>query len=1189
MPNEIEPTLAPIKTDFSRFPARIFQRALSSLIILVMIALLTLSGLYLAQQGRKGLPVEFLPAIRTISSQLFSYLGDHPRTYIWHKVEVQTITLVVELFKTSAGLLGVSLLLATLSGTAFGILAALSKRKISAPLMVIISILGVSTPSFLLAMFLWVLNLTADRAGWISTPLPATGFGWDVHLILPALVLAARPFAQIMQVTYVNLSAVLSEDYIRAVRARGCSKSHLIFRHAIPNILIPVLTTLTTSLRYSLSSLPVIETFFLWPGLGLAILQAISLDMPILVTDLTVSLGFLFLTLNFLLDFVYPLIDPRLRDDPSVKEKEETPALMERVMRVRDAFSSFLSGLHSFVSPSRAGLKRVRRVGSKLLGKEKADDATDEFSRQIERRQTIRAAFTNLPLITGLFITIVLAGLVIWGSQLTSASPDTTRNVMMIEGVVYGAPFEPSATFPWGTDKLGRDIQALVLAGARQTLVLAFLAVVARLLVGIILGLASGWWQDSRFDRMIQALIAIWSAFPVTVFSALLILGLGIQRGISVFIIALCVVGWGEITQYIRSQVIAQKPSLYIEAARSIGASSGRILFLHILPQLLPGILVMAALEMGGVLMLLAELGFLNIFLGGGFRVETANEAIYSYSDIAEWGAMLANIRTQWRSYPWVAWAPGLAFFISILGFNLLGEGLRRFLEETRININRLINRYSLAAMTALILGVYWMVQSTAPVALYKEQAKSFNASRALGVISTLTSPAMEGRESGLNGQKEAASYIAEQMAQIGLSPAGTGDTFLQEFSNSNYHLTELPRLEILNEQDKVVEKMIYRQDYVEGFQVPIPAFGEGAGNVVGLAVGSGPATLKEITKELDLREKVIIIRNEDVQNLPDLSVAGILVVTEDEDFLNKRYLSPFNINPFYATNIYAQYHPILMITQELGERLLRTAGSSLADLDALQHGIGPNALVSTLPGAKVSIGFPLGEIDINETCQHVIGYIPGTGAHMGERRGAGLDQKVIMVSAYYDGLGIGPDGTFYPAANDNASGVATMLEVARVIKNGHYQPEKTVVFVAWCGGERRTGLSLVNVMNAKVGFSHLEVEAVLELSGTAQGSGRGIVLGKGTSYRLTRLIEKAASRLGISVTTRGRDPHIDYPSATGFGGRKALSAYLSWDGSDVLAHTPDDNLASIDENKLQKSGELASLVTIVLSRETDY
>ncbi len=96
------------------------------------------------------------------------------------------------------------------------------------------------------------------------------------------------------------------------------------------------------------------------------------------------------------------------------------------------------------------------------------------------------------------------------------------------------------------------------------------------------------------------------------------------------------------------------------------------------------------------------------------------------------------------------------------------------------------------------------------------------------------------------------------------------------------------------------------------------------------------------------------------------------------------------------------------------------------------------------------------------------MGYIAGSGASQpGGSAGFSADQQVIVVSAYYDGLGVGPDGKVYPGANDNASGVATMLEIARAIKNGPYPPEKTILFVAWAPGERQEGFSLVRVAEA--------------------------------------------------------------------------------------------------------------------------
>jgi hypothetical protein len=127
------------------------------------------------------------------------------------------------------------------------------------------------------------------------------------------------------------------------------------------------------------------------------------------------------------------------------------------------------------------------------------------------------------------------------------------------------------------------------------------------------------------------------------------------------------------------------------------------------------------------------------------------------------------------------------------------------------------------------------------------------------------------------------------------------------------------------------------------------------------------------------------------------------------------------------------------------------------------------------------------------------------------------------------------------------------------------------------------------NVMNAKVGFSNLTVESVLELSGVGGGDGKEIALGEGSSYRLVRLFQKAASRLGITTTTRGRGPHYGMATPSGFGGRDAMSLYLSWDGSDRTAHTPQDTADAVDPKKLEQVGKVTALVLSVLSREVQY
>jgi peptide/nickel transport system permease protein len=1191
----------------------VLRRAGMALAILLVIAWLTLFGLILAERGREGLPARPPEAALEAIGRTAAYLIDHPATYYWHKQDVSAPDLVLTLLGRSAGLLLLALGIAAVLGVPLGIGMALSRRQALAPVVLLLSILGVSTPSFLLAMLFWVINIQIYRQmGMDSAPLPPTGFGWDAHMVMPALVLAARPLAQVVQVTYVSMSSVLREDYVRTAQSKGLAERLVLTRHVLRNVLIPLLTTLGTSLRFSLASLPVVEYFFVWPGAGLTLLQAIEAGTSLLVTDLIVSLGFFFLLVNLALEVVYQIVDPRLRGD-SPEQREEQQTWQERLAQLKDTLVGWWSDLLAALRLNRQPSQLVPLPAQIVSNSRAANDAL--LISAASRRHLLRNTLGNPTLIVGTMLILAFFGLAFFGEQLTQANPDEAHGTMVIEGQLKASPFSPSTVFPWGSDMIGRDIQALVLAGAKQTLALALAGTAARVLLGTALGLVAGWWRGSWLDRVVTGVVAVWAAFPVTLFAMILILALGIQQGRPVFIVALCIVGWGETAQFVRGQVIALKPQPYIEAARAAGARSGRILSWHILPQLLPSLLVLAALEMGGILMLLAELGFLNIFLGGGFKVELTSEKIFHYSDVPEWGALLANIRDWWRSYPWMAWYPGIAFFAAIVGFNLWADGLRRLLEATRINVNRLLNRYTVVTVGVLVMGLVWVLRSTAPMEVYQTQAKKFDAQRAMEDIRILSSslpqgdvmhgrlPASEGesqslssgqfngRESGTPGTRLAAEYIARRMEEIGLSPAGDGVTYIQTFVCSRYHLVETPRLEILDGRGGMTQSLTYRQDFAEYVHL-LPTFGDSQGAIVGMALGPDPETSGADIynlNSLSLGDKIVILREPDMLRVNVPAMAGALFVSDDPAKVkDKRNI--FGGDETVALRRFNyKSKPVIYITPQAADKLLATAGSSLSELDNMAKGLQPGKVALTSVGTKVRIKVAAEEPqDPPDRCYNVIGFIPGVGSEMGPAKGQGLDSRVIMVSAYYDGLGVGPDGTLYPGANDNASGVATMLEMARVLKQSTAQPKKTIVFVAWSGGERRESLSLFNVMNAKAGFGLLSVETVIELSGVGAGDGRGIALGQGSSFQLVQTFQDAAGRLGVSTTTRGRGPHFGLYTALAFGGRSALTAYLSWDGSDRTAHTADDTVERIDPNKLRQVGQTALLVVSVLSQGTE-
>jgi ABC-type dipeptide/oligopeptide/nickel transport system permease component len=1188
------------------------RRLGGSLATLLIIAYLSLFGLIMAERGREGLPAEPLDAAGQALLRTADYLVAHPATYRWHRYDLSALELVAATLGRSAGLLLLSLGVAVSLGVPLGISVALARRR-GGSLLVLLSVLGVSTPSFLLAMLLWVANLQLNH--WFDTPiLPPRGFGWDAHLVMPVLVLAARPLAQIAQVTYVSFSQVLEADYIRVARAKGLARRVVNVQHALRNVLIPILTTVGTSLRFSLASLPVVEYFFIWPGVGLSLLEAIEQGLTPLVTDLIVALGLLFLLINLVLELIYPLLDPRLKSGEQDEETRDRQSW-------REQWGEWLAGLAAWwhdLCSSVVQAEQLRRLRGER-GEVETLRPTLAESKQAggekpaalhSSRLVARDVLGNPALLLGSLLVIALVGLALFGSRLISTNAYEMHGVMIVEGVIGAPPYRPSSTFPWGTDHLGRDVQALVLAGARQTLSLALFGMVARVLLGTLLGMVAAWWQGSWLDRLVSGAVGVWAAFPTTLFAMILIQALGIQQGMGVFVLALCVVGWGEVAQFVRGQVITIKPQLYIEAARAVGANSLHILTQHVLPNLLATLLVLAVLETGGVLMLLAELGFLNVFLGGGFRVMYAEAAnmvpvVAYFSDVPEWGALLANIRDWWRSCPWMAWYPGVAFFLAIVTFNIWGEGLRRFLTESRVNVNRLFNRYTLVAAVALVAGLAWLLQSTAPLGAYQSQARQFDAQRAMEHIQVLTSGEFQGRETGTPGAERAAEYIAQQMEDIGLFPAGQDGGFIQTTPCFLSHLTQTPKLEILDEQGQAVSALTYRQDFV-AYAGHNGALGQGQGSIVGLSTGPlpGDAAVESFSdygvlltqgdayglRNYELHDKVVIVREAELGRINRGATAGMLVVGATPLTLERKYL--------YGRQLYPQRPPVMFITPQVAERLLATAGSSLAELEQASASLATGQVAVTGPGAQVRLqtvltgGFhSYATLDEAQPDNYytVVGFIPGSGSFMPSEQGRGMDSQVIMVSAYYDGVGMGLDGQLYPGANDNASGVAAMLETARVLKKGPYAPKKTVVFVAWPGGQRYESLSVVNVMGAKTGFSSLTVEAVIELAGVGAGGGRGIALGTGTSYRLVQLFQAAGERIGVPTTTRGRGPHYGVYAQAPHGGRSALSAYISWDGSDQTAYTLADTPGAVDPQKLKKVGQTTLLAVTVLSRETDY
>jgi len=208
------------------------------------------------------------------SSLFQGSLGEASSTSILGNQRRSMGEVLLDAYPTSMVLVGLAVLLATALGMLVGLASAATTSPRVRGALLSITVLAISTPSFLLAILLILLSATmVSRYGvrlW-----PSFGFGWDDHLILPVLVLAARPFAQIANITYVALDETLGSDYVRTARSKGLRESVILYRHALGNAVVPILGAIATALSIGLSTLPVVEVFFSWPGLGFSLLQAI--------------------------------------------------------------------------------------------------------------------------------------------------------------------------------------------------------------------------------------------------------------------------------------------------------------------------------------------------------------------------------------------------------------------------------------------------------------------------------------------------------------------------------------------------------------------------------------------------------------------------------------------------------------------------------------------------------------------------------------------------------------------------------------------------------------------------------------------------------------------------------------------------------------------------------------------------
>ena len=270
--------------------------------------------------------------------------------------------------------------------------------------------------------------------------------------------------------------------------------------------------------------------------------------------------------------------------------------------------------------------------------------------------------FTRNPIgvIGGIILLTVIVGAV-FAEYFAPHEPNKQRLIARLKPPFWAEG--GSMAYPLGTDNVGRDIWSRIIHGSRISLIVGICAVGVSMLIGVTLGLVSGFW-GGRIDATIMALVDIMLAFPQLILAFAMVAVLG--PGIGNIILVLGITGWERYARVVRAEVLALREREFVQAARAVGVSNLKIVFGHIMPNTFSSVIVMATLQTAQAILAEAALSFLGLGTGRTYP---------------SWGQMISLGRDYISIAWWLSTFPGLAILLTVLAINLVGDRIRDVLD----------------------------------------------------------------------------------------------------------------------------------------------------------------------------------------------------------------------------------------------------------------------------------------------------------------------------------------------------------------------------------------------------------------------------------------------------------------------------------------------------------------------------
>ena len=279
-----------------------------------------------------------------------------------------------------------------------------------------------------------------------------------------------------------------------------------------------------------------------------------------------------------------------------------------------------------------------------------------ETARRSEWSQAWRRFRANRIAVGGMIAIILLTMLAIFAPLFSPYDPinDVFRGMRGVG---------PTAAHPFGYDHLGRDLLSRVIFGTRVALLVGLIATGISVTIGVVMGAVAGYFGN-RSDTLISRVIDTLMAFPII--ALLLVLASVLGPSLNTTIIVIGVTGWARFARVVRADVMSLKATDFVTAARAVGVRDWRIIWRHLLPNVMGPVIVLATLGIGGIIILESALSFLGL----GIRPPDPS-----------WGRTLADGRDSILRFPHISFFPGLMIVITVLAFNFLGDGLRDALD----------------------------------------------------------------------------------------------------------------------------------------------------------------------------------------------------------------------------------------------------------------------------------------------------------------------------------------------------------------------------------------------------------------------------------------------------------------------------------------------------------------------------